>query len=78
MDKKGKIIIYNTEDDQIKIDVKLYDETVWLNQRQMVDLFNKNIRTVNEHIQNVFKEGELSKRATIRNFRIFEYEGPKY
>lgn len=75
MDNKGEIIIYSTEDNEIKIEVNLCDETVWLSQSQMARLFNKNIRTINEHIQNIFKEGELNRISTIRNFRIVEKEG---
>lgn len=75
MENKGEIIIYSTEDNEIKIEVNLCDETVWLSQSQMARLFNKNIRTINEHIQNIFKEGELNRISTIRNFRIVEKEG---
>ncbi len=75
MENKGEIIIYSTEDNEIKIEVNLCDETVWLSQSQMARLFNKNIRTINEHIQNIFKEGELNRFSTIRNFRIVEKEG---
>lgn len=75
MENKGEIIIYSTEDNEIKIEVNLCDETVWLSQSQMARLFNKNIKTINEHIQNIFKEGELNRISTIRNFRIVEKEG---
>jgi len=77
MDKNGEIIIYNTEDNQIKIEVSLQDETVWLSQKQMAVLFNKDVRTINEHIQNTFKDKELERELTIRNFRIVEKEGSR-
>jgi len=77
MDKNGEIIIYNTEDNQIKIEVNLQDETVWLSQKQMAILFNKDVRTINEHIQNTFKDKELERELTIRNFRIVEKEGSR-
>lgn len=75
MEKNGEIIIYNTDDNQIKIEVNLQDETVWLSQKQMAILFNKDVRTINEHIQNTFKDKELERELTIRNFRIVEKEG---
>jgi hypothetical protein len=77
MNKNGEIIIYNTEDNQIKIEVSLQDETVWLSQKQMAVLFNKDVRTINEHIQNTFKDKELERELTIRNFRIVEKEGSR-
>ena len=55
---KGEIIIYRTKDKKIQLEVKLEQETVWLSQKQIADLFIKDIRTINEHIQNIFKEKE--------------------
>ena len=55
--QKGEIIIYTSEDDSISLDTKLENDTIWLTQKQMAELFDKNIRTVNEHINNIFKEG---------------------
>jgi hypothetical protein len=52
-------------------------ETVWLTQRQMADLFDKDVRTVNEHLQSVFAECELESEATIRDFRIVRQEGSR-
>jgi hypothetical protein len=72
---ENKIIIYNTEDGRTSIEVKLEKETVWLSQKQMAELFDKDVRTINEHIQNVFEEGELSPDPTIRKFRIVQSEG---
>jgi len=66
---KGEIVIYKNSDGKIKIDVRLLDETVWLNQEQMALLFGKDKRTISEHISNVFKEKELDKNSVVRNFR---------
>ena len=74
-EENNKIIIYNTGDGQTKIEVKMEDETVWLSQKQMAELFDKDVRTVNEHIANVYSEAELSQSSTIRNFRIVQKEG---
>ena len=76
--QKGEIIIYTSEDGSISLDTKLENDTIWLTQKQMAELFDKNIRTVNEHINNIFKEGELDKSSVIRNFRITANDGKQY
>jgi hypothetical protein len=58
---KGKLVIYKDKRGETKLDVKLEKETVWLTQKQMAVLFDKDIRTVNEHIQNIYQEDELNK-----------------
>ena len=63
-EENNKIIIYNTVDGGMKIEVKLDKETVWLTQAQMVELFQKDQRTISEHISNIFREGELDKNET--------------
>ena len=73
--KKDQILLYTTEDSDVKIDVFFQDETVWLTQKMMSELFDVDVRTVNEHLQNVYQEGELAKNATIRKFRIVQKEG---
>ena len=73
----GEFILYATEDGELKIDVRLLDETVWLTQKQMAEMFQKNVSTINEHIKNVFEEGELDQNSTIRNFRIVQQEGER-
>jgi prophage maintenance system killer protein len=60
------------------VEVRLEGETVWLTQKQMAALFDKNIRTVNEHVKNVFKEGELVEDSVIRKFRITAADGKSY
>jgi death-on-curing family protein len=69
---KGKVIVYKN-----RVEVRLEAETVWLTQKQMADLFQKDIRTINEHIINVYKEKELQRKATIRKFRIVQKEGKR-
>ncbi len=65
----GEIILYQNQDGTIKIDVRLEDETVWLSQAQIAELFGKGRTTITEHIQNVFGEGELDENVVCRNFR---------
>lgn len=65
----GEIIIYQNTDGKIKIDVRLQDDTVWLTQEQMAVLFGKGRTTINEHIQNIFREGELIEEVVCRKFR---------
>lgn len=72
--KKGEIVIYQSKDGP-KLDVLLEKETVWLTQKQMALLFDKGIPTINEHIKNIYKEGELEEKSTIRKFRIVQKEG---
>jgi len=69
----GQIVIYKNY-----LEVRLEEETVWLTQKQMAKLFNKGISTINEHIKNIFKEGELKKNSVIRNFRITASDGKTY
>ena len=75
MENKGEIKIYQTKDGQTAIDVRLEKETVWLNQDQIALLFDKSKSTINEHINNVFKEGELEKEEVVRKFRITTQHG---
>lgn len=75
---KGEILIYQNDNGSIKIDVRLEDETVWLTQSQMGQLFGKDKRTVSEHIGNIFKEGELEQNAVVRNFRTTASDGKNY
>ncbi len=71
----GEIFIYQNSEGSIKIDVRLEDETVWLTQEQMSSLFGKARTTITEHIQNVFKEGELTEEVVCRNFRLTTQHG---
>lgn len=69
------IIIYESQEGDTKLEVNLQEETVWLTQEQLSLLFNKDVRTVSEHITNIYEEGELDKKPTIRKFRIVRKEG---
>lgn len=74
---KGEVIIYQTEDGLTHIDVKIEDETVWLTQQQMVELFHTSRTNVVEHIKNIYNEGELDENSTCRNFRQVQLEGSR-
>jgi hypothetical protein len=74
---RGQFLVYEAEDGRVKIDARLADETVWLSQRLMAELFQKDVRTINEHILNVYEEHELEPGATIRKFRIVQREGAR-
>ena len=74
----GEFLLYVTEDGRTRIDVRVAGETVWLTQKLMAELFQKDIRTINEHIRNIFAEGELQSDAVIRNFRITAADGKNY
>ena len=75
---KGEIIIYQTRGGKSFLEVKLEQETVWLTQKQMAELFGKSRVTVTEHIQNVFKEGELEEKTVCREFRHTAEDGKIY
>jgi prophage maintenance system killer protein len=75
--KKGKIIIYKSKEGP-KLEVRLQEDTVWLTQKQMALLFEKGIPTINEHIKNIFKEGELQENSVIRKSRITVSDGKNY
>ena len=73
--QSGEMLLYQTEDGQTRLEVRLFNETVWLTQKKMAELFQKNVRTINEHIKNIFAEGELKAESVIRNFRITADDG---
>ncbi len=75
---KSEIILYQTEDGRTRIQCRLESETIWLTQKLMAELFQKDVRTINEHIQNVFAEGELPPDSVIRKFRITAADGKAY
>ena len=72
-----KIIIYQTADGQTAIDVRLENETVWLSQAQMVDLFQTTKQNVSLHVNNVFKEGELEEGSTVKEYLTVQKEGKR-
>lgn len=73
----SEILIYQNSEGSIKIDVRLEEESVWLTQAQLCELFQKSKATISEHIKNVFEEGELDASATVRNFRTVQTEGKR-
>ena len=78
MPENDEIVIYTTPDGKETFEVNLKKESVWLSQKQMAELFEKDVRTVNEHTKNIFKEGELEEDSVIRKFRITAADGKKY
>jgi prophage maintenance system killer protein len=74
---KGEIIIYKSAEGP-QVLVTFAEDTVWLTQNQMAELFGKDVRTINEHIKNIFKEAELSPNSVIRKFRITAKDGKSY
>ena len=72
-----KIIIYQSEDGKTQLDVKLEGETVWLTQAQMVELFQTSKQNVSLHINNIYKEGELEKEATVKDYLTVQSEGAR-
>ena len=75
---KSEIILDQTEDGRTRIQCRFENETIWLTQKLMADLFQKDVRTINEHIQNVFAEAELAPDSVIRKFRITAADGKTY
>ncbi|HKI34031.1 MAG TPA: RhuM family protein [Gemmataceae bacterium] len=74
----GEFLFYQTDDGQARIQVRVEGETVWLSQKVMAELFQKDVRTISEHIRNIFDEGELQEAAVIRNFRITAADRKQY
>ena len=84
-DKKGsfdtvgsEILIYQTDDGHTKIDVKFEDETVWLTQAQLCELYQTSKSNISEHIKHIFEEGELEETSVVRKFRTTAADGKKY
>ncbi len=74
----SEFILYKTEDGDTRIQVKMLNETVWLTQEQMGELFDKSKKTISEHIRNIFNEGELQEDSVVRKFRTTAADGKKY
>ncbi len=77
-DSVGNILLYQTEDGRARVEVRLVDETVWLTQKLMAELFQKDVRTISEHIQHIFQEVELIEDSVIRKFRTTASDGKSY
>jgi hypothetical protein len=77
-EKNNQIIIYSTEDGEMKLEVKLENETVWLSQKQMAELFDKDRKTITRHIQNVFNERELEENSVCSEYEHTAIDNKKY
>lgn len=75
---ENEILIYQTEDGQTKIDVKIQDETVWLTQAQLCELYQTSKSNISEHIKHIFEEGELEEAAVVRKFRTTAADEKNY
>ncbi len=73
----NQVIIYQTKDGKTHIDVKVGGETVWLSLLQMVELFERDKSVISRHLNNIFKEGELEKNATVAKFATVQLEGTR-
>lgn len=78
MEEHGNIIIYKDKNGNDNIEVKMQDNTVWLNQEQLVKLYNSSKSNISEHIKHIFDEGELDENSVVRNFRTTASDGKNY
>lgn len=76
-ESQSALILYQTEDGRTRVQCRFEGETLWLTQALIAELFQKDVRTINEHLVNIYEEGELSREATIRKFRIVRLEGKR-
>ena len=74
----GEFILYQTEDGRTRLEVRMAQETIWLSQKAMAELFQKDVRTINDHIRNIIEEGELREDLVIRKYRITAADGKTY
>jgi len=72
------MLIYQNENGDIKVDVRFEDKSIWLSQKQLSEIFGKSVKTISEHISNIFNEGELEASSVIRNFRTTASDGKNY
>ena len=77
MEGKGEITIYETPDKRLDIQVRLENETLWLSQKLMADLFEKDTDTIGLHIKNIFSEGQLNEKTTAEVFPVVQTEGKR-
>lgn len=73
----NQVLIYQSEDGRTKLDVRLEDQTVWLNLKQLTELFGKAKGTISEHIKHIFEDKELTPEATVRLLRTVQNEGDR-
>jgi hypothetical protein len=77
LEQKSQVIIYQTEDGHTKINVRLENETVWLSQKHLADLFQSSKQNISHHISSIFDEGELYPEATVKNYLTVQTEGTR-
>ena len=75
--QNDQIVIYKTENGETKLDVKLENETIWLTQKQIIELFKSSKSNISEHIKHIFRSHELTKGSTVRKFRTVQQEGER-
>jgi hypothetical protein len=68
-EKKGSFVLYTSPDDSVNVDVRFFDESIWMTQKMIAELFEKDRSTVTEHLKNIFNENELDEFSVCRNFR---------
>lgn len=73
----GEIILYQTSDGQTAIDVRLENETIWLTQKQIAELFGTEVPAISKHIKNIFSTGELQEKSTVSRMEIVQIEGSR-
>ena len=73
-DELTEFLLYTTPDAGVRVEIFLHDETVWLSQKRLAELFGVDVTTINQHLKNIYKSGELSESATIGNFPIVQCE----
>ena len=76
--EQGEIVIYQTDGGDTRIDVRFVDETVWLSQAQLVELYQSSKANISEHIKHIFEEGELDENSVVRKFRTTASDGKNY
>ena len=74
---KGEVVIYKSPEGDTQLDVNLKEETVWLHQAQMVELFESTKQNISLHINNIFKEGELQRKSTVKEYLTVQKEGKR-
>lgn len=73
--EQSEILLYSTEENDVHISVAFYNETFWLTQKAMAELFAVDVTNINKHLKNIFESNELDETATIENFSIVQNEG---
>ncbi len=76
--KQSKFLLYTTPNGEVKIEVFLQDENIWLTQKKMAELFGVEVNTVNYHLKEIFKSGELNENSVIRKIRMTANDGKQY